>query len=148
MVADNGTCFVSSEMEALLMSNGVKHLTSTPYHPSSKGLAKRDEEKGIRTGSMKSRLSQILFAYWLTPQTTTGVPPSELLLERCPRSRLDLVKPYTAEQVEKKQIEQKVWHDSKVKASNFNVGDKVSTRNFHLGERWLPGMIKQRTGPV
>ena len=45
-------------------------------------------------------------------------------------------------------MEQKVRHNSKAKARNFNVGDKVFIRNFHHGEMWLPGMIKQRIGPV
>ena len=37
LVSDNGTCFVSKEFE----SNGVRHLTIAPYHPSSivNGLA-------------------------------------------------------------------------------------------------------------
>ena len=30
VVTDNGTCFVSSEFEAYLKSNGIKHYTSAP----------------------------------------------------------------------------------------------------------------------
>ena len=50
---------------------------------------------------MRTRLLKILFAYRLTPQTTTGVAPAELLMGRRPRSRLDLLKPHTADKVEK-----------------------------------------------
>ena len=39
VVTDNGTCFVSSEFEAYLNSNGIKHYTSAPYHPASNDLA-------------------------------------------------------------------------------------------------------------
>ena len=110
IVSDNGTCFVSAEFESFLESNS---LTSAPYHPASNGLAERAVQivkKGlnkIKQGHIRTRLAQILLTYRLTPQTTTGVSPSELLLGPRPRSRLDLLKPHTAERVEQKRLEQK-----------------------------------------
>jgi len=74
------------EFELFLEKNGVKHLTTAPYHPASNGLAERAVKivkKGIRMckeGTLRTRLSQMLFAYRLTPQGTTAVSPAELLL--------------------------------------------------------------------
>ena len=90
VITDNGTGFVSSEFEQFLKSNGVKHTTSAPYHPASNGLAERAVQivkKGLKkrtTGTMSSRLAKILFNYRISPQTTTGTSPAELLLGRRP----------------------------------------------------------------
>ena len=36
-----GPCFMSAEFELFLEKNGVKQLTTAPYHPASNGLAER-----------------------------------------------------------------------------------------------------------
>ena len=86
---------------------------------------------------MRTRLAKILFMNCLTPQATTGISPSELLLGRRPRSRLDLLKPNTADR-----------HDQRSRVRNFTVGEDVFVRNHLQGDQWLPGSIEQKTGPV
>ena len=41
LLTENSTCFTSLEFESFLKNNGIEHLTSAPYHPSSNGIAER-----------------------------------------------------------------------------------------------------------
>ena len=154
VVTDNGTCFVSAEFENFLASNGIRHITSAPYHPATNGLAERAVQivkRGLKKsseGSVKSRLAKFLFTYRLTPHTTTGVSPAEMLLGRRPRSRLDILRPLTAERVEEKQMKQKSKHDAHAHERQLNEGDTVLVRNYLRGEKWEPGTITKKTGPV
>lgn len=154
VVSDNGSCFVSEEFNAFLLDNGVKQILSSPYHPASNGLAERAVQtvkRGLKKddkGSLDARLARILMSYRLTPQSTTGVSPAELLLGRQPRSRLDLLKPNTADHVEARQSRQKKAHDASSRVRTFQMGDKVYSKNFGQGPKWTPGRIAEPSGPV
>ena len=47
IVSDNGTQFVSEDFQAFIRSNGIRHITSAPYHPATNGLA----ERAVQTSS-------------------------------------------------------------------------------------------------
>ena len=155
-MTDNGPCFVSEEFEIFLAKNGVKHITTAPYHPATNGLAERAVQtvkRGLRKekqGSMKTRLAKILMAYRSMPQSTTGMSPAQLLLGRRIRTRLDLLVPSTSKKVEHRQWQQKVCHDKLSPRKPFNKGEKVYARNFgtSTGQKWLPAVIVEVTGPV
>jgi hypothetical protein len=127
---------IITDNEQFLRSNGIKHLTSSPFHPASNGLAERAVKtfkmglKKMTQGSVLEKLSRFLFAYRNTPQTTTGVAPAELLLGHRLRSRLDLLRPDLQSRFVRKQQEQKDQHDSHSKQRGFQPSDKVFVKNF------------------
>ena len=104
LVTDNGSNFTSSEFEEFLKANGIRHIKTAPYHPASNGLAERAVQtfksgmKKLTIGSLETRVARFLFTYRITPQTTTGSSPSELLLGhrlRRPLNPHDLVVRHT-----------------------------------------------------
>ena len=68
--------------------NGIKHTFSAPYHPSTNGLAERVVQtfkQGLHEISQRTvaeKLTKFLFKYRITPYSTTGIPPAELLMGR------------------------------------------------------------------
>ena len=153
LVTDNGSCFVSEEFETFLLNNGIKHITSAPYHPATNGLAERAVQivkKGLKketVGSMEERLAKLLMAYRTTPQSTTGMTPAELLQGRRIRTRLDMLKPSLEDHVEQKQSQQKSNHDSN-RTTAFMKGERVYARGFGTGPKWVPATIDEVSGPV
>ncbi|XP_062620753.1 uncharacterized protein K02A2.6-like [Saccostrea cucullata] len=96
IVSDNGPSFTSKEFEKFIAKNGIRHIKTSPYHPSSNGCAERAVQtfktaiKKITGGTIQERVHKFLFNYRITPQSTTGLTPSEMLMNRKLRSRLNL----------------------------------------------------------
>ena len=154
VVTDNGSCFVGAEFKQFLTKNGIRHVTSAPYHPSSNGLAERAVQtvkqglKKLREGSVKDRVARFLFTYRNAPQSTTGNSPAELLFGRKLNTRFDQLKPDLLTTVQKNQQRQKFNHDNHSSQRSIKEGDLVYTRNYSAGQMWLPGKIVKQTGPV
>ena len=155
VVTDNGPSFTSTEFQDFMSSNGVKLVHSAPYHPSTNGLAQRAVQsfkqaiKRIPGASVQERLSKYLFKYRITPHTTTGISPAEMLMGRRPRSKLDLLYPTIPSKVERQQERQKSCHDRSPVLRAFSVTDTVFVKNFSgVPPRWLPGKVLRVTGPL
>ena len=154
LVSDNGSQFTATEFQEFCRLNGIRHTTVAPYHPSSNGLAERavrivkEGLRKLKDGTMTDRLSRILFQYRITPQTTTGMAPAELLIGRRLKSRLDILMPSLDERVRARQSQQKLNHDKKSRAQQFSIDDQVFVRNHAQGDKWLPGVISALSGPV
>jgi len=69
--SDNGPKFVSDKFATFVKMNGIKHIRSVPYHPSSNGAAERFVQtfkKAMKANrdsplSFSHRLSNFLFTY-------------------------------------------------------------------------------------
>ncbi|CAG2226125.1 unnamed protein product [Mytilus edulis] len=131
IVSDNGTPFASQEFQDFVQRNGIKHIRSSPYQPSTNGLAERAVQtfkegmKKVTEGSIETRMAKFLFTYRLTPHATTAIAPAEMLMGRRPRSLLDLTYPNINSRVQQKQQRQKQSHDKTAQVRNFNVGESV-----------------------
>ncbi len=103
-------------------------------------------------GTIEAKLARFLFRYRITPHSTTGVPPSELLMGKRLRSTLDQLLPSVAQRVERSQAKQKQGHDCHAKSRLFQLGDAVSVRGFGTGlgksPNWLAGSVLEQTGPL
>lgn len=75
------------------------------------------------------------------PQTTTGISPAKLLLNRQPRTRLDLLRPNTPLRVEERQLAQKQTHDVRARSRSFHIGDLVYVKNCIPGPQWISGEV-------
>ena len=155
IVSDNGSNFCSEEFEEFMTKNGIHHRRTAPYHPASNGLAERAVQtfkEGMKKmstkDSLETRVSRFLFKYRITPQTTTGIAPAELLLGRKPRARLDLIHPDIREKVQNGQRKQKQLHDQHAVGRQLRPGDAVYSREFGKQQKWRQGVIGTQTGAV
>ncbi|XP_026327853.1 uncharacterized protein K02A2.6-like [Hyposmocoma kahamanoa] len=104
IVSDNGTAFCSREFELFCSTNGISHMTSPVYHPSSNGQAEsfvKIVKRGIKScllwdlnaGDTWTKLLKYLMDYRNSVNTTTGLSPAQLVFGHKLRSRLDLIDP-------------------------------------------------------
>ena len=149
LVSDNASCFTSNEFREFMSCNGIRHITSAPYHPASNGLAERSVQtfkeamKKAKGTDIETQLSCFLFHYRNTPHATTGHTPAELLLGRKPRSHLTLMQPNLAARVRNKVQGQLAAHDQHTKERHFQIEDLVFGNNFgNSGIAWIPGIMK------
>ena len=156
MVSDNGTVFSSMEFLEFCSRNHIRHIRTAPYHPASNGQVERavqtfkdakDAMKRNSSDSIETRVSRFLFHYRITPHTTTGVSPAELMLGRQLRSHLSLVR-QNATQLASRQQKQKEYYDRRTREKTVEVGESVLVRNFSMGQHWLAGKVLSECGPM
>ena len=87
IVSDNGPQFVAVEFQEFCKRNRIRHILIAPYHTASNGLAERCVQtfkrglKKFSEGIAEDQMARFVLQY-ITPHTTTGRCPSELLFRR------------------------------------------------------------------
>jgi hypothetical protein len=167
LVSDNGSSFTSRDFELFCAVNGIKHVLSPVYHPSSNGQAEsfvKIVKKGLKGIILSSnnklvpgKISKFLFDYRNSKNSTTGKSPAELVFGRELRSRLDLINPRAppsstdlTETVEHQQFLQAKYYKG-VQRPEFKVNDNVwLTKNTNTNKKitWIEGIVKKRIGKV
>ncbi|XP_048775178.2 uncharacterized protein K02A2.6-like [Ostrea edulis] len=154
LVSDNGPQFTSREFEDFVDANGIKHIKTSPYHPSSNGLAERFVQtfkqamKCSRSdlGNIKEKLANFLLAYRNIPYCTTNETPAILMMGRELRTKMQLMRPNVESHVKQKQ--QEMCAQRSAHNREFEPGQSVMMRDYRGNNKWIPGTIAQRTGPV
>nr|KYP38620.1 Pol polyprotein [Cajanus cajan] len=84
IVTDNGLQFTDQKLNKFLQDLGVKHRFTSVEHPQSNGqaeaankviLSKLKKRLGAAKGAWAEELSEVLWAYRCTPQSTTQETP-------------------------------------------------------------------------
>ena len=146
LVSDNGPQLTSQEFSNFLTANGIRHIKTAPFHPSSNGQAERFVQtlkKGLRSSSSSDlplirRLSNFLLHYRRAPHALTKRSPAELFLGRPIRSRLDCLKPQ----------ERDATFVKESSSTKFNIGDLVLARCYTGTQKWTTGRILKAVGSV
>ncbi|KAL7859591.1 hypothetical protein SRHO_G00147380 [Serrasalmus rhombeus] len=147
VVSDN-----ASGGEEFLKVNGVRHLTSAPYHPSSNGLVERAVQtlkkslKKMSGGTLRARLARFLAAYRFTPHATTGQSPAEMLFGRRVRTRWDLLRPDIQSRVLRGQETMVANSKRNSVIQDLPLRATVWVRDFSGREKWLPGTVIEQNG--
>ena len=98
LLSHNGPSFTSQEFQDFIQCRGLRHITTAVYKPSTNGIAERMVQAFKQSlkklySNIQLVIDKFAFNYHLTPHSTTGVLPVELMFGRCLRSRLDLLWP-------------------------------------------------------
>ena len=155
LVSDNGSQFVSSTFAHFMKSNGITHLRSAPYHAATNGQAERFVQtfkQSMRAmknepGDMNKNIANFLLSYRNTVHATTHETPAKLFLNRTLRTRLDLLKPSVEKQVRDSQMK-RAFSSEKGREREFQIGQSVIARDYRTKNKWVPGVITDRTGPL
>ena len=158
LVSDNGSNFTSEAFDNYMLSLGIRHIKSTVHSPNLNGQAERmvqTSKNGVNhfegVMNIQRKLDQFLMHYRVTPHSTTGVSPAEMMFGRKIRTKFDLLRP--GETIADKVVtaQQKMrnsYNKSAPRKLELRTNDKVKVRNYGRGPKWKDAIITEKTGSV
>lgn len=145
IVSDNGTSLVSAETEQFFKNNGIRHVTSAPYHPATNGQAERmvyETKQAVskdKTGCLSCRIARFLFKQHTTISCATRQTPAMLMLGR------ELSTAITRLQPQARGRDEDTPGTTK-SPRNLSVNREVFVKNFTGKPSWIQGTIIRRLG--
>nr|XP_022903744.1 uncharacterized protein LOC111416034 [Onthophagus taurus] len=100
--------------------------------------------KKMPEDSLDKVLARYLLTQHITPHTTTGRAPSELLMGRRLTCLLDRVHPNFSKKMKEKQEDQ----CSTAAPRRFNSDDPIFIRSYTAQQKWEPATVAEATGPL
>ena len=143
IVSDNGPQFTATEFQRLCSNNGILHRTSAACKPSPNGQDERVvqilksaiKQSHVTNADVAAVIAKYLLVYQNMPHSTTGEPPSMLLMGRRLSTRLDLLTPSVEKHFEARQYSTMLSCTAHRGLRQFNAGDTVLARNYGRGEK-------------
>ncbi|GKD95900.1 reverse transcriptase domain-containing protein, partial [Tanacetum coccineum] len=144
IISDHGTHFCNDQFAKVMLKYGVTHRLSTAYHPqtsrqvkvSNHGLKRILERTvGENRASWSDKLDDALWAFRTAFKTPIGCTPYKLTSGDHRKVQMNELNELRDQAYENSLIykeKTKKIHDSKIKNSIFNVGDRVLLFNSRL----------------
>ena len=151
---DNGPQFTATEFEQFCTSNGILHRSSAAFKSSTNAQAERVvqilksaiKQAHLTNADVDTVIANHLLVYRTTPHSTTGEPPSLLLIGRRLRNRLDLLTTSAEKYVEARQYITMLSRNAHRGFRTFSAGDSVVATNFGRGGKWVSGVVTEVLG--
>jgi len=157
VVSDNGTHFVSNEIQKLFELYGIVHTKTPAYHPQSNGFVERavrtikDHMRTMPVGDLERNLMEIQWAYNMSVNQSTGYAPFEIVrgrvVQQDPGFLPDNVQSRGRQlcvdwkKIAEKLEQGKIGNDHE---TLFNIGEKVWV--FRLDKKWYEGVVRGMEG--
>lgn len=151
LVSDNAASFTCYKFQRFCDVNGIRHVTSAPFHPASNGQAENSvrtfkqafkkmlDDKSNCSKNLDCIISTFLHVNRNTTHSETRVTPFELMFNRKPSLRWKGLNPTD--------LSNKIYRsdDNNDNDKNFSIGDSVYVKNF-MSQRWQLGKILKVIG--